>query len=170
MFVFQGAQPYSALYSPSVWRRRSWQCADTHPARISPLVLWPWCHRKRSWMTRKFRWLPQVCERDNFSASEHCLGFGVIPGIPTQTCWTRVSRSGTWEMCIYKIAQVNLMNSQVRLSNMVVQCTACTTVQGSSAARVENWLHRDCLQVTGISSWGLTADTFFTKNHCLVPL
>lgn len=40
--------------------------------------MWPWYHKKRSWMTRKFRWLPQVCGREIFSVSEPCSGFGII--------------------------------------------------------------------------------------------
>ena len=106
MFVFQGAQPCSVLCSPSAWRRRLWQCADTHRAGTARLVLWPWCHRKRSWMTRKFRWLPQVGGRGDFRAFELGLGFGITHGIPTQTGQSRVSRNGAWKFCIYKVAVV----------------------------------------------------------------
>lgn len=135
MFVFQGAQPCSMLSSPSVWRRRSWQCVDTPPVRTFLLILWPYCHRKRSWISRKFRWLPQVCGRDLFSASEPCSDFGIHYRILTQTCSTRVSRNRVWE--IFRVSQVNLMQSQVKLPNMVVQCTACATTQGSSAATIK---------------------------------
>lgn len=57
------------------------------------------------------------------------------------------------------------MQSQVKLTNMVVQCSACTTVQGSSVATIENCLHRDCLQVTDeVMAQMLTP--FFTESHC----
>lgn len=46
---------------------------------------------------------------------------------------------------------------------MVVHCTSCMTVQGSSAARVEHSLHRDC-------SWGLSTNTVIYESHCLARL
>lgn len=53
---------------------------------------------------------------------------------------------------------------------MVVHCTSRMTVQGSSAARVEHSLHRDCLWVPDTSSWGLSTNTFLYESHCLARL
>lgn len=147
MFLFQGAQPCSVLYSPSVWRKRLWQCAGTPPARTFPLILWPWCHRKRSWMSRKFRWLPQVCEREIFSASEPGSDFGATPGIPTVPSVPEPPEMGPGKSVFLRFHRWIWCT---RLPNMVVHCTAW----------VENWLHRDCLRVTDTSSWGLSTNTF----------
>lgn len=99
-------------------------------------------------MTRKFRWLPQVCERGIFSAPEPCVGFGITHGVPTQTCCARVSRSGA-RKGVGKVSQASLTHG------------AQHTQPHEAALRLRVDCSADCVQVTDTISWGLTA------NACL---